>query len=625
LTRTVVALGGTLLAGSALFAFPGLVRKATPVDLTGYVTVEGAVTAPVAKANGSTGPGYLGVAVVADAKGRPVADDVAPSSPAAKAGIRKGDVITQVGNQPVHSPVAFREWVQAHSPGEPVKLRLERDGKPAEVTVTLDAVSRPKKLGGAFLGVVPGERRDDDGVPVDRVLPRSPAASAGLQSGDRILKVNGADLPGPGRLTDLLTEKRPGDKLTLTVKRAGKEQEITATLDVERTGMGFGAGGGGGRMAAPEPWKKDVIRLAVVPIEFSDARHNSKLTPSELAKALFTDGKYGGQGPTGQPVSGSLNDYFHEVSAGKFHIEGRVLDWVDIGKKRGDYIQGSGTSNKTAVLVDTLDKLTARDGANALDRIQVGHWLSAPKPADAILFVYAGDQYRTNRGAVYYPHAGVVTYKGKRIPYFIVPEGGSRLSPVGVFVKPMGQLLGLPDLAARTENAGSEGLGSWCSMSDPFTTSRPQHFSAWCKERLGWLKPIAIDPTRPQKMILAPIESSPKECFKVLVRPDGSEYFLLEVRSRKGFDADLPGEGLLVWRVVNDRPILEESHGVEGPTGPTVHLGAVPFPSSANNSFTPDTIPSSRSPKGGGLPVYITDIRRLPDGRVCFRVGYEYE
>jgi hypothetical protein len=111
----------------------------------------------------------------------------------------------------------------------------------------------------------------------------------------------------------------------------------------------------------------------------------------------------------------------------------------------------------------------------------------------------------------------------------------------------------------------------------------------------------------------------------VLLRPDASEYFLLEVRSRKGFDADLPGEGLLIWQVSGDRPLLMESHGVEGPAGPTAHPGAVPFPSPANSAFTPDTIPSSRSPRGGGLPVHITAIRRLPDGRVSFRIGYEYE
>ena len=50
----------------------------------------------------------------------------------------------------------------------------------------------------------------------------------------------------------------------------------------------------------------------------------------------------------------------------------------------------------------------------------------------------------------------------------------------------------------------------------------------------------------------------------------------------------------------------------------------MPFPSTANNSFTPYTTPWSKSQLGGGLPVYITNIRRLPDGRVTFHIGYEY-
>src|SRR5262249_50637925 len=149
-----------------------------------------------------------------------------------------------------------------------------------------------------------------------------------------------------------------------------------------------------------------------------------------------------------------------------------------------------------------------------------------------------------------------------------------------------------------------------------------QHFSAWCKEQLGWLQPAVIDPTVKQKLILAPVEDSAKECVKVLLKPDGSEYFLLENRHRKGFDQDLPGEGLLIWRVVGNRPILEESHGVEGPAGPRVFLGSVPFPSKANTAFTPYTVPSSRSQLGGGLPVHITNIRRLADGRITFQVGY---
>ena len=87
----------------------------------------------------------------------------------------------------------------------------------------------------------------------------------------------------------------------------------------------------------------------------------------------------------------------------------------------------------------------------------------------------------------------------------------------------------------------------------------------------------------------------------------------------------LPAGGLLIWRVVNNRPVLEESHGVEGAAGPRSFLDEVPYPSKANNSFTPYTMPSSKSQLGGGLPVYITNIRKLPDGRVTFHIGYEYQ
>ena len=199
------------------------------------------------------------------------------------------------------------------------------------------------------------------------------------------------------------------------------------------------------------------------------------------------------------------------------------------------------------------------------------------------------------------------------------------MNDISVFCHEFGHMLGLPDLYARPEQPGSEGVWQWCAMSNQIGNGRPQHFSAWCKEQLGWVKPTVIDPRVKQKLVLSPIETDPTQCFKVMVRADGSEYFLLEVRQKIGWDERLPGEGLLVWRVVNNRPILEESHGVEGARGPSSYPTSVPFPSAANQNFTPYTTPSSKSQLGGGLPVWITNIRRWPDGRVTFHVGYEYQ
>jgi hypothetical protein len=110
----------------------------------------------------------------------------------------------------------------------------------------------------------------------------------------------------------------------------------------------------------------------------------------------------------------------------------------------------------------------------------------------------------------------------------------------------------------------------------------------------------------------------------VLLRPDGTEYLLLENRVRRGYDRDLPAEGLLIWRVVDGKPVLEESHGITTPDGSSRFLGAVPYPSPSNSAFTPYTTPSSRPVKPGGLPVHINNIRKLPDGRIIFQIGYEY-
>ena len=199
------------------------------------------------------------------------------------------------------------------------------------------------------------------------------------------------------------------------------------------------------------------------------------------------------------------------------------------------------------------------------------------------------------------------------------------MNDISVFCHEFGHMLGLPDLYARPEQPGSEGVWQWCAMSNQIGGGRPQHFCAWSKEQLGWAKPTVIDPRVKQKLVLSPIEDDPTQCIKVMMRADGSEYYLLEVRKKTGWDSQLPGEGLLIWRVVNNKPILEESHGIEGARGPNSFPTSVPFPSTANDSFTPYTTPSSKSQLGGGLPVWITNVRKLPDGRVTFHVGYEYQ
>ncbi|HET6292112.1 MAG TPA: trypsin-like peptidase domain-containing protein [Kribbella sp.] len=64
-------------------------------------------------------------------------EKVQTGSPAAQAGLRTGDVITSINNQPVDTAEALIVAIRTHQPGESVQLDYERGGKPHEATVKL--------------------------------------------------------------------------------------------------------------------------------------------------------------------------------------------------------------------------------------------------------------------------------------------------------------------------------------------------------------------------------------------------------------------------------------------------------------------------------------------------------
>lgn len=87
-------------------------------------------------------------------------------------------------------------------------------------------------------------------VAIRSVVEDSPASAAGLQEGDIITAVDGEALAGPEALVEKIGGYKPGDRVTLTVRQAGGEEEraITITLgehpdDPERAFLGVSVGG----------------------------------------------------------------------------------------------------------------------------------------------------------------------------------------------------------------------------------------------------------------------------------------------------------------------------------------------------------------------------------------------
>jgi M6 family metalloprotease-like protein len=596
------------------------------VDLTGYRTVDHAIAADPkefsAISGGSLGlPGFLGV-LVGEKHERTVIEAVAPDSPADVAGIKEGDVVLKCNNEPVVSVHNFRETLHNLTAGDKISLTISRNNSTLVISASAKPTSKPMTPptgnGRKTIGVVLGSAVKDGGVKLDEVSPKGPSEKAGLKTGDVLLRMDGKEIDGAFAYREIINGKSVGDLIDVIALRGDKKIEAKVAVVTEESAPQR-AGGWDDRL--PRAFRRTSYKLAILGVEYSDVKHNPKITDADWEESMFSLGTYTGKSATGEKVHGSMNDYYKELSYGKFKVEGKFIGWVEASKKRLDYSSGSGTSNKekTALLTEALGLYTKKNGENSL------------KDYDGIFFLYAGGRVETTRGGLYWPHRANVQFGGKSWPYFIVQEGGTRMTDISVFCHEFGHMLGLPDLYARPEQPGSEGVGVWCAMSNQIGGGRPQHFCAWSKEQLGWIKPTIIDPRVKQKLILAPIEDDPTQCFKIMLRPDGSEYYLLENRKKMGWDSQLPGEGLLVWRVFagirgQQQPVyLEESHGIEGARGPGSYLTSVPFPSAANNSFTPYTTPSSKSQLGGGLPVWITSIRRLPDGRITFHIGYEYQ
>jgi serine protease Do/serine protease DegQ len=182
---------------------------------------------------GSVKRGQLGVSMytvtpdIAHSLGLPNAlgalvSQVVDGSPAEKAGIHTGDVITSVNGQPVKSNSELRNSIGLMRVGDKVEIGLLRDGKPVKVTAIIadtTAATQPgpaESIHKAFEGATLADAPEGGGALVKSVEPGSAAAQSGLRNNDVIVGAN------RGRVTNLqqLRERAKGNSvLVLEVRR----------------------------------------------------------------------------------------------------------------------------------------------------------------------------------------------------------------------------------------------------------------------------------------------------------------------------------------------------------------------------------------------------------------------
>ncbi|MEF7613901.1 Do family serine endopeptidase [Aquincola sp. MAHUQ-54] len=204
-------------------------------------------------ATGSAQHARLGVVVqdlsapLAESFGLPRPDgalvaQVAPNSPAAAAGLKAGDVITQVNGEAIERSGGLSSRIGLSSPGDKVKLQVWRDKSAREMEVKLARADdgeqqaanasggvEPGKLGLALRPLSPQERSQagvQEGLVVEQAA--GPAARAGVSRGDVLLAVNGQPVQSVEQVQGVLKGKPKS--VALLIERNGERIFVPVRL-----------------------------------------------------------------------------------------------------------------------------------------------------------------------------------------------------------------------------------------------------------------------------------------------------------------------------------------------------------------------------------------------------------
>ena len=207
------------------------------------------------KENGSVTRGWLGVMIqkitpeleksfgLSQSEGALVGD-VIPDGPAAKGGIKRGDVIIKFNNQPVRDMEDLPKIVAATNPGSAVDVEVIRDGSSKILHVTIEVLKDSQELIVAkadLLGLQVQDITEElaeslklqglEGVLVSDVVAGNPASEAGIRRGDVISEMNRSPVKNIGDYQNLLASVKKGSSVLFLIKRGGTTIYIAVKVE----------------------------------------------------------------------------------------------------------------------------------------------------------------------------------------------------------------------------------------------------------------------------------------------------------------------------------------------------------------------------------------------------------
>jgi M6 family metalloprotease-like protein len=344
-------------------------------------------------------------------------------------------------------------------------------------------------------------------------------------------------------------------------------------------------------------------------------------------------------GYTTDGATGSVKDYYTEVSYNQFDLTVDIAGPYTASQNMAYYGANDAYGNdvRPRELVTEAVNLANPDVNYAdYDNDNDGN-------VDAIYVIFAG--YGEEAGAsadAIWSHAWAIspiTRDGKTISrYSCSPElrgnSGNYLTRIGVICHEFGHVLGAPDYydTDYSSSGGNfTGTGNWDIMAHGSWNNNgatPAHHNAYTKTYIYNWAPVTVLSV-PVTLTVYNSEDNSNSFYRYNTATT-NEYYLMETRVQTGFDASIPGEGLLIYHVHSNiaSALISNTINVGHPqmmypvcasatTNPgsspssygSINSAGCPFPGSSNKtSFTDATTPSAQSWAGANTNQPLTNI-----------------
>ena len=280
-------------------------------------------------------------------------------------------------------------------------------------------------------------------------------------------------------------------------------------------------------------------------------------------------------------ANGSARDFYLNSSNGRFQPKFDVIGPVTLPEKYSYYGANKGSSVDNPVRLEEFVREACTLADPSVDFSQYDH--NQDGFIDNIYFFYAGKgEADSGDGNAIWPHSAYYSdiasqagtaqtslkLDGVEVGNYTCSNeiNGTLITPqpagIGTFVHEFGHVLGLADHYDVNYGITTFAPGSFDTMAQASYNNNgntPAAFSAYERACLGWLDLTVLKNGVDTLNVLPDLNDSNKAYVVPVGGTNDQEYFIMENRQQKGWDAFIPGHGMLLWHIDYDAKAWEKN------------------------------------------------------------------